>query len=247
MSVPDNATLQGLIDDAAALGFMSGTDNAIRLAAYEIAWDMSEYALGTNILATGVDCEIHDRPTGWMDASEPFTMIELNRTDLVSVSTVTLTHDQFACDCDDEDVSACVHIYNQTYGHVRLENCMGPGNCACSTAGRPVKAEICYTSGKWGNVADLPQTITMALALIATWWSEVMTSGGALASSGFVDSWRSMDYSESLGFITKNVIGQDPRLAAAWNLIRRWRTLRAISMRSYYPTQPPWQRFGSGL
>ena len=59
----------------------------------------------------------------------------------------------------------------------------------------------------------------------------------ATPSSGFVDSWRSMDYSESLKFIETNMLGSSPQAAAAWQLLRRYRVVRAVPVRGYYPTQ----------
>lgn len=237
MAVPDQATLQDLLDEAVTLGFMSGTDNAVALASYEIAWEMADRAVGTNLLATGTDCEAYAIPTGWIDHNERFGFIQTNRHHLDSIASVTITHDQFTCDCDEQDVSACAVIYHGLYGHIRLEDCWGPANCACSSSGRPAKVEICATYGLFGTVAELPQSIKTALALIATWWSRVMMSGGADASSGFVDSWRSMDYSESLGFMESNVIGAAPELAAAWLLLRKHRVMRAVGIRGSYPAQ----------
>jgi len=79
--------------------------------------------------------------------------------------------------------------------------------------------------------------VKTALALLASWWISLLSSGGADASSGFVDSWRSMDYSESLKFIETSLLGSSPQAAAAWQLLRRYRVKRAIPIRGHYPTQ----------
>ena len=238
--IPSDADLQEAIDRAAAMGMMSiDAEAEFMLAAMATAWDMAERAIGTNILATGTDCEAYDRPTGWVDHSERFALLELRKTDLVSIDTVTITHDRFLCDCEDEDVSGCAHIHNERFAHIRVEDCAGPAACSCSTQGRPTQVEICYTAGKWGTVAAIPRPVILALGLAATYWLDVMDTGGEAASSAFIDSWRSMDYSESRGFITKNVMGTHPKLAQAWQILRRHRIMRAPVARGYYHSQPP--------
>jgi hypothetical protein len=237
--IPSDADLQAAIDRAVAMGMsgLTGTDSGILMGAMSTAWDMTERAMGTNILATGTDCDIMDRPSGWVDHGERYAMVALTKTHLLAVDTVTLTHDQFECDCADEDATACAHVHNERFSHLRIEDCLGPASCACSRAGRPTQLEICYTAGRWGTVAAIPRPFILALGLVATWWTEVLLSGGAAASGAVVDSWRSMDYSESRGFVVKNVFGTDPRLVAAWNIIRTYRVVRAPVARGYYHTQ----------
>ena len=58
MSIPSDAVLQDIIDDVIPLGFLSGTDATIALAAMETAVDIGQRGLGTNLLQTGTDCEI---------------------------------------------------------------------------------------------------------------------------------------------------------------------------------------------
>lgn len=237
--IPSDADLQAAIDLAVGMGMtaLTGTDTEFGLAAMSTAWEMTEDAIKTNILATGTDCEVMDRPTGWNDFSERRSMVQLMKHHLVSVESVTITHDQFECDCDDETVTGCAHIHNEKYSHLRIEDCLGPAACACSRAGRPTQLEICYTAGLWGSVAAIPRTVILALGLAASYWQQVMATGGAAASGGFIDQWRSMDYSESRGLIVKNAMGEHPMLAAAWKILRNHRTVRGVAMRGYYHTQ----------
>jgi len=238
MSIPDDGTLQDAIDVVIPLGFLSGTSTDIALAAMETAWDLAERGLGTNILATGTACEVYDRPTGHIDYGERFSFLQLRLTNLVSVTSVTVRHDQFECDCVDEEVSGCAHIYNERYSHIRLEDCFGPGDCGCAASGRPSQIEVCYTAGLWGTLADVPRSVLVALGLIAQWYAEVMETSGEQASTAFVDRWQSMDYSESYGFLQSNVIGTSPQLALAWNNLKRYRVTRGPAMRSYLAAQP---------
>jgi len=234
VAVPDDTTLEALADEAVTLGFITGSA-AQNLAAWAIAWELGEAAVAGNFL-TGTDCDVYDRPTGWLDYAENFGYLMLKRPHLVSVDSVTINHDLFDCACGTEDVTGCAVVYNSRLGIVRLESCQSPANCSCST-GRPGQVTICATSGLFNTLGDLPQTVKMALALLASWWLTVLSSGGADASSGFVDSWRSMDYSESLKFIESNVLGSSPQAAAAWQLLRRYRVKRAVAARGHYPTQ----------
>jgi len=236
--IPDDGVLQATIDDVIPLGFLSGTASDIALAAMETAWDLAERALGTDLLATGVACEVYDRPTGHIDYNERFGFLKLRKTHLVTIQSVTVRHDQFECDCADEEVSGCAHIYNERLSHIRLEDCFGPGDCSCAAAGRPSQVEVCYTAGLWGTLAEIPRSVLIALGLISQWYSEVMETSGEQASTAFVDSWRSMDYSESYGFLEKNVIGTSPQLGVAWNLLRRYKIKRGVAMRSYLAAQP---------
>jgi len=241
MAVPDEATLDALADEAVALGFITGTA-AQNLAAWEIAWELAESAIGgataaANLL-TGTDCDVYDRPTGWLDYNETFGYLMLKRPHLISIQSVVINHDLFDCACGNDDVSGCAVVYNSRLGIVRLESCQSPANCSCS-AGRPGQVTICASSGLFNTLSDLPQTVKVALALLASWWISLLESGGAEASLGFIDSWRSMDYSESLKFIETSVLGSSPQAAAAWQLLRRYRVVRAVPIRGHYPTQRP--------
>jgi len=234
MAVPDEATLQALADEAVILGFITGSA-AQNLAAWEIAWELAESAIGGNLL-TGTDCDVYDRPTGWLDHNETFAYLMLKRPHLVSINSVTINHDLFDCACGTDDVTGCAVVYNSRLAIIRLESCQSPANCSCSS-GRPGQVTICATTGLFNTLGDLPQTVKTALALLASWWISLLSSGGADASSGFVDSWRSMDYSESLKFIETSLLGSSPQAAAAWQLLRRYRVKRAIPIRGHYPTQ----------
>jgi len=234
MAVPDEATLEALAAEAVALGFITGSE-AQNLAAWEIAWELAETAVAGNLL-TGTDCDVYDRPTGWLDYNEQFAYLMLKRPHLISINSVVINHDLFDCSCGNDDVSGCAVVYNSRLAIVRLESCQSPANCSCS-AGRPAQVTICATSGLFNTLGDLPQTVKMAIALLASWWLTVLSSGGADASSGFVDSWRSMDYAESLKFLEKTVLGSSPQALAAWQLLRRYRVVRPVSIRGHYPTQ----------
>src|SRR3990167_10405306 len=172
MTIPSDTVLQAAIAEVVPLGFLSGTSSAIALAAMETAWDLAERGLGTNILATGTVCEVYDRPTGHIDYQERFGFLQLLQTNLVSIASVTITHDQFECDCADEDVSGCAHIYNRLLSHIRLEDCFGPGDCSCAVRGRPSQIQVCYTAGLWGTLADVPRSVLVALGLIGQWYAE---------------------------------------------------------------------------
>ncbi len=235
MSVPDDATLQAVIDEVAGLGFATGTA-AQNLAAMSIAWELAEYAIGTNLL-TGTACEEYNWPTGWVDWDQPFRMVQLRKTRLTSITSVTIHHELFDCACGEELISGCATIYNHDRSEIALTDCLSPGGlCGCSTQ-HPFKSEICYVAGLYNTVGDLADSIVTALGLLFSWWFNLLATGGSDASSGFLQSWRSMDYSESYGFITKNIIGTSPQAAAAWMLLRRFRIYRIVAIRGYYPSQ----------
>jgi len=238
MTIPNDTVLQDAIDDVIPLGFLSGTSTDIALAAMETAWDLAERGLSTGILITGTSCEVYDRPTGHIDYNERFGFLQLQQTNLVSIESVTILHDKFACDCVDQEVAGCAHVYNSLFGHIRVEDCYGPCECACAATGRPSQIQVCYMAGLWNTLADVPRSVLIALGLIAQWYAEVMETSGEQASTAFVSQWSSMDYSESYDFLEKNIIGTSPQLALAWNNLRRYKTRRGVAMRSYLVGQP---------
>lgn len=233
MSVPDSATLDALVTEFAGLGFTTGTAGQNE-AALSVAWELAEYAIGTNLL-TGTVCEEHNWPTGWWDAGVSFPMVQLRKTRLVTLDTVTVHHELYDCECGSEEITGCGTIYNHDRSEVALENCRG--SCRCNTRPHEFKVEICYTAGLYTNVGAMEQSVKTALALLFSWWFNLLSTGGAEASSGVLTSYRSMDYSESYNLLTATLVGSSPQASAAWILLRKFRVWRAVAMRGYYPSQ----------
>lgn len=233
MSIPDDATLTALADEFADLGFTTGTA-AQNIAALSVAWELAEYGIGTNLL-TGTVCEEHNWPTGRWDAHVAFPMVQLRKTRLITLDSVTVHHELYDCECGTQEVTGCATIYHHDRSEVALQNCFA-GGCVCNRRPHEFKAEICYTAGLYNNIGDMEQSVKTALALLFSWWFNLLATGGADAGSGVVTAWKSMDYSEEFGNIGKNLIGTSPQAAAAWLLLRRFRIVRAVAMRSYYPS-----------
>lgn len=233
-----------MLGDLEDLGFATGTAS---LAALAVAWELVEYGIGTNLLASGsagqVCDEEHYWPTGWVDYDERYRMVVLHKTRLISVDSLTVHHEDFDCSCGVTEADGCATVYNHSRSEIALGDCMGIA-CLCSApATNRFKIDLCYTAGLYTTLAAFDQSVIMALGLLYSWWLALMESGGATAGSGFINSWRSMDYNESYGFIEKSVVGTSPQAAAAWQLLRRFRIKRAVVIRSHFPAQYRYARY----
>lgn len=238
--IPPDAVLDTILGEIEAQGFASGTSTGQDLAALSVAWELVEYAIGTNLLASGTagdQCEEHYWPTGWADAGYAWRMIALNKSRLISLDTITIVHELHDCDCGTEDITGCAIIGNHDRSELKLENCAGPGSCLCAANNSPLRVDVCYKAGLYTTVAAFDRSVITALGLLYSWWLDLLDTGGGSAGSGFIDSWRSMDYSESYKFIEKTLLGASPQSAAAWTLLRRFRIWRAVVLRSSYPIQ----------
>lgn len=235
MSVPDDATLDLLIDDMVELGFASGTASQ-NYAAASIAWELAESAIGSNML-TGTATEQVIFPTGWLDVGVPFAMVQLRYTYLVSQPVVIVHHEIYDCECGTEEIAGCGTVFNAQRSEVRLDVRCAAASLHCGTCPHPFMAEVSYVAGVFASYSAIPWSVKVALATLAGWWLRLLTSGGADIASGFVDSWRSMDYNESLKFLQSTVMGSSPEANAAWIILRRLRVVRAKVLRSHLPLQ----------
>lgn len=236
MSLPDDATLQDLIDEGALTGFPTGTA-AIDLAAISVAWELAESFLSTNLL-TGTACAEMHWPDGWADFAISFKNAPLPHVRILSIESVSTFEDD--CDCDEP---GDIRILDGRRGIVQFCACTNRGcglcillcgiNCAPWTG----RVEVCYTCGIWPTLADMDITAKVALWTLASYWANLMSSGGADAASGVIKSWRSMDYNESYDFLTQSELGSSPQAATAWTLLRKYRVMRAVAMRSWFPTK----------
>lgn len=236
MSVPDEATLQELIDEGADTGFLTGTA-AIDLAAITVAWELAEAYVGTNLL-TGTACAEMHWPDGWADFGIRYKYAPLPHTRIISIDSLTTFEDD--CDCDDP---GDLKILDARRGIIQFCAC-ARGNCGacnslCGINCQPWtgRVEVCYTCGIWNNLGEMPLSAKSALWLLASWYANLFATGGADAGSGFINSWRSMDYNESYGFLTSSILGSSPQANAAWVLLRQYRVMRAVALRGWFPTK----------
>lgn len=234
--VPDSATLESLIAEGNELGFISGTA-AVDLAAISVAWELAEAYVGTNLL-TGTACDEMNWPDGWQDFAMSFKVAPMPRTRLISIDSVTVLDDE--CECSDP---GDIKIVDARRGLVQFCACQGGCGVCDSLCGRGCepwtgRVEVCYTCGIWDSLADMPFTVKSALWLLASWWAGVFTSGGADASSAFLQNWHSMDYGEGFDVTNRSSpLGSSPQAAAAATLLRDWRVIRAVAIRGWYPSK----------
>lgn len=240
MTVPSDAVLDTILEEIEGLGFATGTA-AQNLAALSIAWELAEYGVGTNLLASGTagdQCEEHYWPTGWVDYDERYRMVVLKKTRLRSVNSVSVVHEEYDCNCTTTEDEGCVTRYNDERSEIALGDCFGflCGGCSAMGTNR-FKAEICYTAGLFTTLAEIPFTVISALGFLYSWWLEMLATGGSAAAANTITSWRSMDYNEAYAAIEKSILGSSPQAAAAWVLLRKHRIVRAVVIRSHFPAQ----------
>jgi hypothetical protein len=240
LAIPDTATLDLLAQDVASLGLPTGT--AIQNeSALGIAWVLAEQYLNTNIL-TGTVCEQIIFPTGYLDANVAFEMVQLKRTNLCSAPTILVHHELYNCACGTLAHEGCAQVYNAERSLVRIDTkcfgAFGGGTCWTSQGGmtHPYEADVCYVCGKWNTYGDIPGPVKFALGMLGGDYLGAMLGGGNI-SAAFVTSWRSMDYNETLGNVTKTILGSSPAAMAAAGILRPYRIQRAVTMRSHNPTR----------
>lgn len=233
MTVPDTATLRTIVSEMNAYGFLSGTQGQDDIA-WAIAWDMAEDALGTNILTGTVSAERQMWPAGWIEYNVPFRMVQLNKTHLISVDTATIVHDLGNCSCGTDDVTGCVIPYSLERSEVEIRSteeaiCQG---CSCVRCSLPAYVDWTYTAGIWNALEDLPYDVKVALAILAKEQRSLAESDGAEMADGFVDQWRSMDYSERRGLLRRSKLGTSASANQAERLLKKYRIRRMVGMRS---------------
>jgi len=232
MSEPDAATIDALELEMNAIGFLTGTVAALDDVAYKMAWQVAEDYLGTNLITGTVAAERHIFPQGWLDFDLNFRFLQLDKTYLVSVTTATVVHDLGSCDCDTDDVSACVLAYDlrQSTVEVRASSGAISAGCTCLLDLKPAWVDVTYVAGIWACLADIPATVKVALAILAKEFQALGASGGATVSASFVTEWQSMDYQERLN-LTTTVLGSSPQANMAARLLRGYRVTRMVGFR----------------
>ena len=232
MGVPDTATLHALQLEMNNVGFLTGTQ-AQEDMAWEMGWEDAETFLSTNLLTGTVADERHIWPQGWLDYDSNFRFVELRKTHVISITSTTVVHDLGSCSCETDTITGCVILWERRQGvvEVRREGLALSAGCCCAAENKPTNVDVTYVAGIWNTPADLPGTVKMALAILAQEYKELMNTAGATAGAGFVNSWRSMDYSETGGLLSKTVIGASPQANMAARLLRKYKVLRMAAFR----------------
>ncbi len=230
--MPDPAVIDALQLEMNAIGFMTGTSAALDDVAYGMAWEAAEAYLGTNLLMTGTDCERHMFPKGWLDFDANFRYLQLNKANLVSVVSATVVHDMASCDCYTDDVTACTLAYDLRQSIVEIRAGAGAiaAGCGCLACGLPAWVDICYIAGLWASLADMPDGVKVAVAILAQEFQALVGGGGANINASFVTQWSSMDYSETLALVG-TVLGSSAQASMADRLLRPFKVKRMVGFR----------------
>jgi hypothetical protein len=232
MGVPDSATLHSLQAWAESVGFMTGTA-AQEDMAWAVAWEGVEEYLSTNILTGTVADERHIFPRGFLDYDTNFRYLMLDKTYLQSITSVVVAHDTGSCDCDTDDIAGCVLEYDlrRSIVEVRDAGSAITAGCGCLGCGRPAWVDVAYVAGLWNTPADIPDSVKLSLAVLAAEAKDISGSGGANVGAGFVNSWRSMDYSESAGLQATTPLGSSAAANFAYQKLRKYKIRRMVGFR----------------
>lgn len=232
MGVPDDATLDSLQVWSASVGFMAGTD-AQEDMAWAMAWESVEDYLSTNILTGTIADERHVFPRGFLDYNTNFRYLQLDKNYLISITAATVAHDTGRCDCVTDDIAACMLLYDPRRSIVEVRACGSSiaGGCNCLGAGLAAWVDVSYVAGIWNTLADIPDTVKMALAVLAQEAKDIAASSGANVGAGFVNSWRSMDYSETVGLQGKTPLGTSAAANYAYQKLRKYKVRRMAAFR----------------
>jgi hypothetical protein len=232
MGVPDDATLHSLQAWAESVGFTTGTA-ALEDMAWATAWEGAEDYLSTNILTGAIADERHIFPRGFLDYDTNFRYLMLDKTYLQSITSVVVAHDTGSCDCDTDDIVGCVLTYDLKRSIVEVREAGGAiaAGCGCLGCGKPAWVDVAYVAGIWNTPADIPISVKMALAVLAAEAKDIAGSGGASVGAGFVNSWRSMDYSESSGLQAKTPLGTSAAANYAYQKLRKYKVRRMAGLR----------------
>jgi hypothetical protein len=232
VNVPDPGVIAALQAEMNNVGFLTGTQ-----AQEDMAWGMAqedaETFLSTNLLTGTVAEERHIWPQGWLDYDTNFRFLQLKKTHVRSITLVQVVHDLESCNCETDTITGCMLLYRPLAGEVevRHEGVAFCGGCCCAAQNKPAWVDVTYVAGLWDTLADMPGTVKMALAILAREYKQLMQTAGASAGSGFVNSWRSMDYSETGGLLSKTVIGSSPEANYAARLLRKYQVRRMVAFR----------------
>lgn len=230
--LPDTATLHALQLEMNNVGFLTGTQ-AQEDMAWGMAWEDAETFLSTNLLTGTVADERHIWPQGWLDYDSNFRFLQLKRVHVISITTALVVHDLGSCSCETDTITGCIILWRPIAGEVevRREGVALSANCCCAAENKPTNVDVTYVAGLWNTPADLPDTVKMALAILAREYKQLMDTAGATAGAGFVNQWRSMDYSETGGLLSKTLIGASPEANMAARFLRKYQVRRMVAFR----------------
>lgn len=173
-------------------GGVTGTATTTQItSAMQVAWEKIEEEIGTFLQPTDVSDEVHPWPH--------VGMLQLANTNVISMSSVIAKHDENTCTCTVTDVTGCSILIDAELGIVNVKECYRSENpcarCVCASGGWGKWAVISY---RCGLTCPPEEKLQLALVLLAKSYLAVMTGGmdefGELKE---VETWRSMDYSES--------------------------------------------------
>ena len=104
--------------------------------------------------------------------------------------------------------------------------------CSCIRCAMPAYVDVTYTAGIWNALGDLPYDVMVGLAILAKEQRGLAESDGSVMADGFVDEWRSMDYSERRGLLRRTALGSSPSANQAERLLKKYRIRRMVGFRS---------------
>jgi len=163
--------------------------------------------------------------------------LQLKKRRIISIDTVTSLH-YLDCDCEWETETECAVTYDALQGIVfavayAAFPCCTVRGCWCGCT-CPARIRIVYTAGfpsGYFTGSKVGSVFRMAICQIARWALDATTS---LTAEGEKDlqSWSSMDYSESFGAAADWVAGvsADPRVRQALNLLKMIKKKRFLGI-----------------
>ena len=231
-------TLTGLtIAQSAEFGMPTGSATTAQLnAALGIAFEQIEDYIGTNIIVSTESAEEHLWPNGSRDWNQRYNTIRLNKHHLVSVTTVTVRHDDGDCNCTTHDFTGCALVRSLEEALLDVRDCNQGSSAHCSCGwDRAFRVLVTYTAGIFSN-ANLTDDMKLAIVMVAREILDQMLAGSTSEmGAANITSWRSMDYSESR---SKSV--KDTSLGNSWisdyvaKLLSKYKLKVAFSLRKTY-------------
>lgn len=221
MSIMTGISTQTFYDYGGPTG--SATPAQINLA-LQLAWNQGEAEAGTQLYPYAIDSEPHPWPHNGR--------IMLDKSYLVAVTGVVAQHDGNTCDCDWTDVTGCSKVVDNKNAVIDVEECLhgtGCASCSCPGPGRGwgTMALVSYTAG----LSSLDDSDKLALVLLAKEFLTIITTTeDEFAAIKEIQSWRSMDYSETYAKAdaASPHMGANSRSELARKLLRRHRVKRAV-------------------
>lgn len=215
-------------------GGHTGSATALQLeAAFCIAEQRAQQEICTPLVPTQVTGSVGAYRVNLLALGQPFT---LPHTHLISVDEVHLICESCDFDCSITTEDACAHIKSFMHSIVELRIpyssvCGTYGTCG--TCGIPLNFQIYYTAGLESGLAASTPSILNAVTIAADLALQQMVDPGASeggAGDPGVQRWGSLTYREERTKLRHTAFGSSARANYAADLIKPWKTRRALKV-----------------